>query len=69
MAFVLTNVFTLCNDSYMNTNIAAAAASDLVARLVAKGMTTQDAANLVVTRMITERPELAAKVFAGLVAA
>ena len=53
----------------MNANTAAAAASDLVARLVAKGMTTQDAANLVVSRMINERPELAAKVFAGLVAA
>lgn len=53
----------------MNTNTAAhTAASDLVVRLVAKGMSTEDAATYVVTRLM-ERPELAAKVFAGLVAA
>ena len=53
----------------METTTAAQAASQTVANLVAKGMTTQDAANYVVNRMLTERPDLAAKVFAGLVAA
>lgn len=54
----------------MNTNTTATeAAADLVTRLVAKGMTVQAASAYVVERLIAERPELAAKVFAGLVAA
>lgn len=48
---------------------ATTAARQTIANLVAKGMTEQAAANYVVTRLINERPELAAKVFLGLVAA
>lgn len=47
---------------------ATTAAAQVVTNLVAKGMTVEDAATYVVTRL-QERPELAAKVFAGLVAA
>ena len=47
---------------------ATAAAAQVLANLVAKGMTKEDAAAYIVERL-TERPELAAKVFAGLVAA
>lgn len=52
----------------MNSNQNTAAAAQVVTNLVAKGMTTEDAAAYVVERLM-ERPELAAKVFAGLVAA
>lgn len=48
---------------------AAAAATQTVTNLVAKGMTPEAAAAHVVDRMLAERPELAAKVFLGLVAA
>lgn len=65
----LTGVRTPSNLLYMNTNTAAhTAASDLVIRLVAQSMTADEAAAHVVERLM-ERPELAAKVFAGLVAA
>lgn len=48
---------------------ATAAAAQTVSNLVAKGMTAEAAAAYVVERMVAERPELAAKVFLGLVAA
>lgn len=55
--------------SYMNTNTAAQAANQTMTALVNSGMTVEQAAAYLVDRMIAERPELAAKVFAGLVAA
>lgn len=53
----------------MNTNTALAAATQTIARLVESGMTIEAATSYLVDRMVADRPELAAKVFLGLVAA
>ena len=65
----MTGVRTPGNVLYIETTTAAQAASQTIANLVAKGMTLEAAASYLVDRMVAERPELAAKVFLGLVAA